>query len=100
MSVVRIDLNKCIGCKMCVEVCPLDVFYFDPQARKSVIAYPENCQNCGQCYLYCPTRSIGISNESFGFPVTAYRVPTTAPVNHLVVSDPGVVHEITKGKML
>ena len=44
MSVARYDLNKCIGCKSCVTVCPMDVFRFDEAAKKSVIAYPENCQ--------------------------------------------------------
>ena len=51
MSVVRIDLNKCIGCENCVNICPLDVFYFNQEAHKSIIAYPENCQSCGQCFL-------------------------------------------------
>ncbi len=52
MSVIRVDLNKCIGCENCVNICPLDVFYFDAAAHKSVLAYPENCQSCGQCYYF------------------------------------------------
>lgn len=38
MSVARYDLNKCIGCRSCVKVCPMDVFRFDEVNRKSVIA--------------------------------------------------------------
>ena len=53
MSVARLDLNKCVGCMNCVNLCPMDVFYFDAQANKSVMAYPENCQSCGICYLHC-----------------------------------------------
>lgn len=99
MSVIRLDLNKCIGCKLCVEVCPMDVFYFDTQAKKSVIAYPENCQNCGQCYVNCPGRSIGMSNESYGYPMTAYRSLTEAPVNHYELTRPGVLHQVMKGNL-
>ena len=99
MSVIRIDLEKCIGCKICVDVCPMDVLYYDPEQRKSIIAYPECCQNCGQCYVNCPTRSIGISNESYGYPLTAYRCTTTAPTNQYVLTQPGILHKITKDNL-
>lgn len=100
MSVIRVDLNKCIGCRKCVEICPMDVFYFNEQEGKSVLAYPETCQNCGQCYVNCPTRSLGMSADTFGYIMTAYRCTTTAPVNHYAITNPGVLHEITKGKLL
>ncbi len=99
MSVVRINLDRCIGCKRCVDVCPMDVLYFDPEARKSILAYPENCQNCGQCYVNCPTGSIGISNDTYGYPLTAYRSNTTAPVHQYRITQPGVLHEVTKGNL-
>lgn len=99
MSVVRIDLNKCIGCRNCVEICPMDVFYFDDKAHKSVLAYPENCQSCGQCYVNCRGRSLGISNDTFGYPITAFRNATTAPMNHIVVTAPGVMGYLTKGSL-
>ena len=99
MSVVRIDLNKCVGCESCVNICPLDVFYFDYQAHKSVLAYPENCQSCGQCFLNCKGRSLGISNDQFSFPITAYRGSSSAPMNRVVVTVPGTVTEYTKGSL-
>ena len=99
MSVVRLDLNKCTGCKNCVEVCPMDVFYFDEAAHKSVLAFPENCQSCGQCFLNCEGRSIGISNDTYGFPITAYRSASSAPMNRTVITEPGVIADFTKGKL-
>lgn len=55
----------------------MDVFYYDPAERKSVILYPENCQSCGQCYLACPTNSLIILDTAYEFapvPVRALRV--------------------------
>lgn len=99
MSVIRLDLNKCTGCRNCVEVCPMDVFYFNEEAHKSVLAYPENCQSCGQCYLNCEGRSIGISNDTYGYPITAFRPLCTAPMNRTVVTEPGVLRQATKGSL-
>ena len=81
MSVARYDLNRCIGCKNCVKVCPMDVFRFDEEARKSVIAYPENCQSCGQCFVNCLGRSLTIVSETYGYGMTSYRAATTAALN-------------------
>lgn len=99
MSVVRIDLNKCIGCRKCVEICPMDVFYFNEEEHRSVLAYPENCQSCGQCYLNCRGRSLGIANDAYGYPITACRGVCTAPMNRMVVTEPGVLEAFTKGKL-
>jgi NAD-dependent dihydropyrimidine dehydrogenase PreA subunit len=99
MSVIRTDLNKCIGCENCVNICPMDVFYFDAAAHKSVLAYPENCQSCGQCFVNCKGRALAIANETFGYPITAYRGVTTAPMNHMVMTDEGVLDYLTKGAL-
>lgn len=80
MSVKRVDLNLCIGCTECYKVCPMDVFRFDQAAKKSVIAYPENCQSCGQCYLNCPGRSLIIVDTMAGYSITSYRSTNTAHV--------------------
>lgn len=79
MTVRRYDLDRCIGCRNCVTVCPMDVFRFDEQACKSVIAYPENCQNCGQCYLNCAGYSLVMSFETFGYTMSANRAPSNLP---------------------
>lgn len=77
MSVARKSLEACIGCKECVERCPMDVFYFDEKTKKSVLLYPENCQSCGQCYLACPADSLMIVDTMYEFspvPVRALRI--------------------------
>lgn len=99
MGVIRVDLNKCIGCKNCVDICPLDVFYFNEDAHKSVLAYPENCQSCGQCFLNCKGRALGISNDQYGYPITAYRGVMTAPANRIDVTQCGTITEFTRGEL-
>lgn len=79
MSVVRHDISKCIGCGSCVTTCPRDVFRLNKNfpsengQGKSVIAYPEACQTCGMCYLYCPTGSIAMRPEPYIWPINGYR---------------------------
>lgn len=99
MSVIRVNLNKCTGCKNCVDVCPMDVFYFSDEAHRSVLAYPENCQSCGQCYLNCEGGSLGISNDMYGYAVNALRCLTTAPQNRIDVTLPGTFAEIASGML-
>lgn len=99
MSVVRLDLNKCIGCKNCVEICPMDVFYFSEEAHKSVLAYPENCQSCGQCYVNCQGHCLGIENETFSYPIMPLRGTVDAPLTHCVMTDSGALDELTNGKL-
>ncbi|WP_101722217.1 4Fe-4S dicluster domain-containing protein [Eggerthella timonensis] len=65
MAVKRVDLNACIGCGTCAKICPMDVMRFDKESMKSVIAYVENCQCCAQCYLYCPSGSLGFDPATY-----------------------------------
>lgn len=99
MSVIRTDLNKCIGCRTCVEICPMDVFYFHEEAHKSVLAYPENCQSCGQCLVNCRGRALGMANDQFGFPLTAFRAASMAVQSRVDVTETGMLAEITGGKL-
>lgn len=58
MAVERVDLEKCLGCMRCVEVCPMDVL------RKGgdypVIKYREDCQSCYLCVLECPSGAVEV----------------------------------------
>ncbi len=40
MSVARKNYAACIGCKNCVNRCPMDVFYYDAEKKQPDIAYP------------------------------------------------------------
>lgn len=45
----------------------MDVFRLDVEHQKSVIAYVQSCQTCGQCWLNCPTDSIGLQDAEVTF---------------------------------
>ena len=73
MAVYRVDLESCVGCKNCYNICPMDVFRYDFDKNKSVIAYVTECQVCGQCVINCPTQSLGLTFEEASQPLTNYR---------------------------
>ena len=40
-----------------------------------------------------------MSNDMFGFAIPAMRQTTTAPMNRVVVTEPGVLTEMTRGEL-
>lgn len=57
---IKIDKEKCIGCKICYEDCPMDVFTVGKDG-KPVVSYAEECWHCGICWMDCPKRAIDIT---------------------------------------
>ncbi|MFP4301338.1 MAG: NADH-dependent [FeFe] hydrogenase, group A6 [Spirochaetaceae bacterium] len=67
-GIVR-DMNKCIGCGRCVEVCnevqSVGSIFFRGRGSDTIVAPPEGfgmgesaCVNCGQCVVYCPVGAL------------------------------------------
>ncbi len=54
------DKEKCIGCKTCAQICPVDVFAFDAVEKKPVIRYAEECWHCNSCVLDCPGGALSL----------------------------------------
>ncbi|MGA7462967.1 MAG: HgcAB-like fusion protein [Candidatus Korobacteraceae bacterium] len=48
--------ERCTGCKLCGEVCPLPCF--SPDGEKMVFSRPDLCQGCMACLIQCPTDAI------------------------------------------
>lgn len=62
MGIKSFSQEKCIvGCEICIEDCPTDVFDKDPQTGKARAAYPEDCWECLLCEEECPGKAIKIS---------------------------------------
>ncbi len=52
---VRVDPEKCDGCGVCVESCPLDALRLED--GKPVMRYDE-CWYCGACVEDCPRKAL------------------------------------------
>ena len=68
MPKVTVDLSKCNGDSVCVDVCPVEVFelqdlpeYTDTQ--KSVVVREADCIECMACVTSCPTEAITVEAE-------------------------------------
>jgi adenylylsulfate reductase subunit B len=54
----KIISEKCIGCKTCYDICPMDVITWDNETNTPQVTYGEVCWHCGICYMECPKRAI------------------------------------------
>ena len=46
---VKLSADLCIGCRNCVDACPLGAVFWDPGDNK-----PQICIYCGFCAPFCP----------------------------------------------
>lgn len=56
--IASLNQEKCAGCRLCVEICPMDVFRMVEETNVAFIRYPQDCQTCFQCELTCPVDAI------------------------------------------
>jgi len=92
MAIERYDLNACIGCRNCINICPMDVYRFDETQNKSIIAYPENCQACGMCYYMCLGGSLQLSLHSHMFPIVPMSATHGIDANHFLNAAPNLTN--------
>jgi NAD-dependent dihydropyrimidine dehydrogenase PreA subunit len=62
---VKVDLEKCSGDGVCVEICPVEVFELQklpkyPDTEKSVPVRKDECILCMACVASCPTDAITV----------------------------------------
>ena len=54
--------DKCIGCKLCIKVCPAAAVVFIEKERK-IRYYPTRCTFCAQCVEVCPVNALESTKE-------------------------------------
>lgn len=59
---IQYDNEKCIGCKLCLKVCPSEAIEFKEKEKKIKI-YLARCTFCSQCNDICPVKCLSMSNE-------------------------------------
>lgn len=65
-----VDNEICKKCKnkVCLYVCPADVYSYNDDTDSITIRY-ENCLECGTCKIACPSKNIKWSYPSVQFGV-------------------------------
>ena len=53
-------ISRCMGCEMCLEVCPHGVWSM--KDKKAVIADRNACMECGACAKNCPNEAIELKS--------------------------------------
>ena len=53
----QIDQEKCTGCGICVDICPLEAISMENDKAK---VDNDTCTECGQCVDECPNKAISV----------------------------------------
>jgi len=59
VTTLKLDKEACIGCGMCIEVCPHGVFILN--TNKAYIDDINGCMECGACAVNCPAEAISVN---------------------------------------
>lgn len=59
VATLKLNAEKCVGCGMCVNVCPHRVF--ELQGGKAEIMDPGACMECGACMKNCAFSAVSVS---------------------------------------
>jgi NAD-dependent dihydropyrimidine dehydrogenase PreA subunit len=68
LAKITVDLAKCNGDGVCVDVCPVELYELQeladfPGEQKSVPVRPYDCILCMACVASCPTGAITVEEE-------------------------------------
>jgi NADPH-dependent glutamate synthase beta subunit-like oxidoreductase len=84
-SNIQLDVDSCVLCGLCSDVCPFDLISlvpasdFDPEATGTALLLDEKmCIRCGLCVERCPTKALSMSTW---IGVGAIRTPALAEVS-------------------
>ena len=61
MSIINVDIDKCVGCNACVRACPVgdaNIARMDAEGKLKIMIDDEKCIKCGVCAQKCPKGAI------------------------------------------
>jgi formate hydrogenlyase subunit 6/NADH:ubiquinone oxidoreductase subunit I len=59
---IQYDKESCIGCNLCIKVCPSEAIVAKEKEKKIKI-FLSRCTFCSQCNDACPKNCLTMSNE-------------------------------------
>lgn len=67
---IIINIEKCKGCELCIEVCPEDTLALSKQVNQKGYLYAvkveDTCTGCTNCALVCPDGAITVYRKIVG----------------------------------
>ena len=67
-GIVDFDTDRCIGCKSCMQACPYDALYINPEThvaeKCNFCAHRIEAQMAPACVIVCPVEAIGFGDIS------------------------------------
>lgn len=60
VATLRLDSEKCTGCRKCTQVCPQAVF--EMRDKKAHILDIDDCMECGACALNCKYGALSVKS--------------------------------------
>ncbi|MEW6541908.1 MAG: 4Fe-4S binding protein [Bacillota bacterium] len=60
---VKVEVEKCNGCKLCVLSCPDPNVLAYKQEEKHVVVNEHRCKGCGLCATVCPEEALTVSGN-------------------------------------
>jgi NAD-dependent dihydropyrimidine dehydrogenase PreA subunit len=58
MYKIKLNNEKCTGCKLCYHACFIDVIRWDDINNQPILSYEEDCVQCNFCEISCPCQCI------------------------------------------
>jgi ferredoxin len=71
VTTLKLNEEKCIGCRECETVCPHGVFAVSN--KKAAVVDKNGCMECGACAMNCPASAIEVTP---GVGCAAYIIQT------------------------
>jgi len=64
---LEIEIEKCKGCELCINACPVDYLKMSSETNGHGYFYPvvnsdKECTGCGNCYVMCADVCIEVSH--------------------------------------
>jgi len=57
MTKPKVNINKCISCEECIDICPCNAIRISKKTGKAFIIN-KYCRDCGSCIDICPVNAI------------------------------------------